>query len=34
MEPQVGMVFDIDCAPIAPGGADSGKRAGADTPTF
>ncbi len=34
MEPQVGMVLDIDCAPIAPRGAGSGKRAGADTPAF
>lgn len=28
------MVLDIDCAPIAPRGAGSGKRAGADTPAF
>lgn len=34
MEPQVGMVLDIDCAPIASGGAGSGKRAGANTPAF
>lgn len=34
MEPQVGMVLDIDCAPIASGRAGSGKRAGANTPAF
>ena len=32
MESQVGVVLDIDRAPIASGGAGSGKRAGADTP--
>lgn len=34
MEPQVGMVFDIDCAPIVSRGAGSSKRAGADTSAF
>ena len=34
MEPQVGIILDIDCAPIASGGAGSGKRAGANTPAF
>ena len=34
MEPQVGMVLDIDCAPIASRRAGSDKRAGANTPAF
>ena len=34
MEPQVGIILDIDCAPIASGGAGSGKRAGGNTPAF
>ena len=34
MEPQVGMVLNIDCAPIAARGAGIGKRAGANTSAF
>ena len=34
MEPQVSMVLDIDCAPIASWGAGSGKRAGVNMSAF
>lgn len=34
METKVCMVFDIDCAPIIPGGAFSSVRAEIDTPAF
>ena len=34
MEPQVGMVLDIDCAPIASRGAGVSKRAGGNAPAF